>query len=120
MSVEAAYHELFAVDYASALRAASHAGDLQGRRLLEHLVVQYFDVELGEMPADKLIQFLSSAQVWRAVDRRAVYKTTNEPCLAFTATRSGERITLLALGICYRYPQSNADVWWRGTILSRL
>jgi hypothetical protein len=113
--------QAFIIDVDVAYELAFDAGDEDGRDALHRIWLEYFEVHLGNMTAAKLIGFLETRQVWQQDGDWVVFKTVEEPCLAYTAQKdSNVSVTIIALGICYRYPQGGADSWWQQVIQPRV
>jgi hypothetical protein len=129
--VETAYYEntshaSFYGDVLAALREAHDAEDTVNSEKVWDLWVKYFEDQLPAMGVRRLIDYLEGHRVWRYFGNDPVYKTVDTPCLAFTAVvndaeaGSDEKVTLIALGCCYKYPAGDEEGWWREVILPRL
>jgi hypothetical protein len=111
----------FIHDLAAAYDAAYSAKDEHAIDIIHHIWLEYFQERLLKMPASKLIQFLEDRQVWRECGEWSVFKTVDEPCIAYTAQKSSNgSVVLIALGICYRYPKGGEDTWWKNVIEPRV
>jgi len=79
--------------------------------------LDFFEVNLPAKGPDRLIEYLESRIVWRQDGDRPVFKTVDEPCIAYTAqVIPGTCVALVALGACYRYPNGGEEVWWQEVI----
>jgi hypothetical protein len=108
-------------DIEDALEEARLAGDRRARDTLRRLWLDFIEVQLPAMGADKLIAFLESRQIWREDGAWLVLKTVDEPCISYTArVNANGSVTLIALGACYRYPQGNDEGWWLNVVRPRL
>jgi hypothetical protein len=116
------YTHEFASDWVSALRDAHVANDSDGESAITQLLFDFFERELSTSDERQLVEFLESHRVWRDFKAWPIFKTTDVPCLAFTASISGEsqNVILVALGCCYRYPEDDEEKWWRDVILPRV
>lgn len=110
----------FMQDLDAALDQALQAGDKAGEDLLVDLWLTHLEARLGGMTAAALTDYLERVTPWRCDDKWPVFKTVDQPCLAFTCARTAEGADLLALAICYRYPGGSAETWWRVTVMPRL
>lgn len=113
--------ESFVIDVATAIERANAAGNRAGARRIRELWLDHFDVTLPAMGSANLIAYLESRSVWRNDGEWSVFKTVDEPCIAYTA-QIGEdnQVTLVALGACYRYPSGSEENWWTQTIRPRV
>jgi hypothetical protein len=111
----------FLSDLDAAVKEADAAGDTEGWPALRRLGFDYFQDRLGKMSGAELLQHLSSVGSWQTRGEWTVFKTIDEPSLAFTPQRTpnGE-VILNFLGICYRYPKGSTQEWWNKIILPRL
>jgi hypothetical protein len=107
------------VDLDGALRLAERAGDAKAVAHLRRLLRVYFWETLRAKSYPQLEAFLATLQVWRTEGEASVFKTVDEPCMAFTALAFDEGLYVVVLGACYRYPNSQ-DAWWRDVIRPRL
>ena len=111
----------FIIDANAAHLEAHRANDSDGARAVLRLWLDYFDNELGRMNVSRLVDYLETRQFWQRYKEWTVIKNAGEPCIAFTAQKNpGGDVTLIALGICYRYPGGDEIGWWNTVILPRL
>ena|ERR1051326_7838952 len=104
-----------------ARKLADAAGDREGWAAVKRLWLEYFVGRLGRMTTPQLSDYLKSIQPWMAHGEWTVFKTIDEPCVAFTAHMSADQeLILICLGICYRFPEGSSVVWWNKIILPRL
>jgi hypothetical protein len=113
--------QAFIIDMQQAHLAAGLNHDRQGQTALLRLWLEHFDGLLGTMTAPKLIEYLEARQVWRQEADWVVFKTIDEPCIAYTAQKSPEgSVTLIALAGCYRFPNGRESDWWNDAVLPRV
>ena len=112
----------FFSDCLASLREAHAAGDDEGVDRIWNLWNEYFEHHLPSLGFSRLVEKLEAYRIWRRHDGWPVFKTADPPCIAFTASIAPEekKITLVALGLCYRYPENDAERWWQAVILPRL
>jgi hypothetical protein len=111
----------FIIDLDAAYNQAHAAGDSDGHDALHRLWLDHFEGHLGKMAATELIAYLQGRRVWHQEGDWIVFATIDEPCIAYTAQKGpGDAVTLIALGICYRYPSGGRDAWWRDVIQPRV
>ena len=73
------------------------------------------------MSSPGLSGYLGSIAPWQVHGEWTVFKTIDEPSIAFTAQAAPDGdLTLICLGICYRYPGGTSLDWWTKIILPRL
>jgi hypothetical protein len=94
------------------------------KELLFSLLFEHVNEQLRRKSPDKLAAYLGGLRPWRVLERAsqqplAVYKTADQPCLAYTAFAQGADVVLLVLGVCRRYPSSE-ESWWTDVIRPRL
>jgi hypothetical protein len=111
----------FIIDLAAAWDQAYAAGDSDGHDALRRLWLDHFEAYLGKMSAPALVAYLQGRQIWQREGVWIVFATIDEPCIAYTAQKGpGDAVTLIALGICYRYPPGGRAAWWRDVIQPRV
>jgi hypothetical protein len=112
----------FHSDTLAALKAAAEAKDAENVERIWGLWQVYFEDRLPSAGLRQLVDWLEGQRVWRRYEGWPVFKTVGTPCLAFTASldTNDEEMTLVALGICYKYPAGDEDLWWHDTILPRV
>jgi hypothetical protein len=111
----------FIIDLSTAYDQAYAAKDNDGHDAIKRIWLDHFEGYLGKMTAPELVGYLQGRQIWRRAGEWIVFATIDEPCIAYTAQRGpGDAVTLIALGICYRYPSGGRDAWWRDVIQPRV
>jgi hypothetical protein len=109
------------IDVDEAHKRAGQLNDREGQTALLHLWLEHFDKYLGNMAAPNLLEYLETRQIWRCFEEWRVIKNPGEPCIAYTSQQNAAGdITLILLGICYRYPNGSEDQWWETVILPRV
>lgn len=112
----------FAKDLIQAGKDAQLANDLEASKRLRDLSFVYLYAQLPAKGANDLIDYLETRQVWHWDGERPVYKTVDEPCIAYTAdiNDDGTEVTVTALAACYRYPSNDDEKWWTDVVLPRV
>lgn len=106
-------------DLADAMDQAKVANDKTGLNNLRELLFDHLQEKLASKPDKAIRKYAASRSVWRVDDGHSVFKTADEPCLAYTAFETNGDVSVLALGFCYRYPVSE-EAWWTDVIRPRL
>jgi hypothetical protein len=121
MTVKIRYLLSFLPEMDDACKMADAAGDKDGWPALKRLWFDYLQARLGRMTGTELISYLGNVGSWHTYGEWTVFKTIDEPSMAFTAQAApnGET-TLICLGVCYRYPNGSAEEWWNKILLPRL
>ena len=115
-------HEGFQSDTLAALKLAAIDSDAMSVQRIWDLWQVYLESGLRSIGLRRLVDWLEGQRVWRRHDLWPVFKTAGTPCLAFTATVDikDEKVTLVALAMCYRYPSDDEGLWWRNVVLPRV
>jgi hypothetical protein len=109
------------IDVNEAHKRAGELGDRDGQEAILRLWLEHFNDYLGNMPARKLLEYVETRPVWRRHEDRKVIKNPDEPAMAYTAqVNAAGDVTLILLGICYRFTNGSEEDWWRNVILPRL
>lgn len=106
-------------DLKVALDAAISARDNAGKEDLYGLLYEHVEGRLAKHSPSSLVRYLRSRSVWRTHGNHKVFKTADEPCVAYVAVDRNGSLQILVLGFCYRYPGSEG-AWWSGVIRPRL
>ncbi len=107
------------VDLKEALDAAHDARDGRGGDWLQRLMFVYVKERLASKSPTELEVYLRSRRVWRRDGVHAVFKSVDEPCVAYAALEFDDGVQILVLGFCHRYPRSE-EAWWLEHIRPRL
>ncbi|MER9102649.1 hypothetical protein NKH95_01740 [Mesorhizobium sp. M0848] len=111
----------FADDVVAAGRAASLAGRNADRERLRSLWLEYLEVQLPARGDEKLIDYLETRAVWREEEDWTVFRTVDEPCVAFTASVAPDgTVELIALAACDRFPAGSDEQWWQSVVRPRV
>ena len=109
------------IDLNNAAREAHAARDEDGAAALHRIFFHHFQNVLLKMRPEVLLAHLESLIGWHEHKNWRVYKTIDEPCLAFAAQKGTDgSVTLMALGLCYRFPPGGAEAWWTKHICPRV
>lgn len=108
-----------AVELKDALDRAERARDGAASKALMELAFGHISEKLGRLSPNQLDRYLGTLQVWRVEDDCPVFRTVDEPAIAFTALEFDSGTHIVVLGVLYRNAASDED-WWRSTILPRL
>lgn len=121
-----------AVDLKAALDLARDHGEGRAAEALLDLVFGYLPDRLGALSAAQLERHLGQLQVWRREAGCAVFRTVDEPALAYCALRFGSAasgagagqggdagVNIVVLGVFYRYPGTEEE-WWQAVVRPRL
>lgn len=107
----------FADDVVTEGRVAGLAGRDADRERLRWLWLEYLEVQLPALGDKKLTDFLEARAVWREEGDWAVFRTVDEPCVAFTAfVASDGTVELIALAACDRFPGGSDEQWWQSVV----
>jgi hypothetical protein len=112
-------HGNAALDVEAAWDAAQRAKDASGIAAIRRLLYEYVQEELQSKSPARLAAYCASRAPWRTEGDVAVYKSTDLPCVAFTALVFDGDVHLVVLGFCYRYPGDDDD-WWTQVVRPRL
>jgi hypothetical protein len=108
-------------DLKEAFDSAARARDDDGADALRRIFFEHFQLDLGKRRAAELVDYLESRSVWREHEGWLIFKTIDQPCLAYAAQKSPQgAVTLTAIGVCYRYPNGREDTWWSDVIKPRV
>ena len=111
----------FADDIAREGRAASNAGRSADKDRLHQLWFDYFETTLPAMGDAKLIDYFESRPVWREESDWLVYRTPDQPSIAFTAVVDPQGgVEIIALAACDRFPGGSDEEWWLTVVRPRL
>ena len=121
MAVPPRFLKSFLPELNDARKQADAVSDADGWPALRRLWLDFFMGKLGAMRGPELRTYLSSIAPWQVYGEWTVFKTIDEPSIAFTAQAAPNGdLTLICLGICYRYPGGASLDWWIKVILPRL
>ena len=109
------------IDVYEAHKQACGLNDQEGKDALLRLWLEHFNTYLGNMSAPSLLDYLETRPIWRRHGEWNVIINPDEPCIAYTSQRNAAgEITLILLGVCYRYPNGSENEWWNNVILPRV
>ena len=111
----------FASDLRAAVDEADAAGDKAAVRKLRSFVLNYVEVKLATKSARQLEAYLAAINIWRETEYWNVYRVPDSPSICFAAKIGSDgTVLLMPVGVCYRYPENDPDVWWRDVIEPRV
>lgn len=111
----------FASDFIQAKKEAEDANDRKSSNLLNSDWLDHFEGELAAKTSEQMDAYLSRRQPWKSTDYWNIYRTTSQPSLAYAVKIDSNGVVLLiALGICYRYPEGDLETWWANVIEPRV
>ncbi len=105
----------FGADFRSAHRASARPAKVRT------LVLDHLHVDLGRKTDRAMDRYLETRQIWKSHGVWKVIKTSETPCIAYTAHADpAGAITIEALGVCDTYPGGSAETWWANLIRPRV
>lgn len=111
----------FADDVVREGRGAALAGREADRERLRSLWLEYLEVQLPALGDEKLIEYLETRAVWREEGDWTVFRTMDEPCVAYTGSvLSDDTVELIALAACDRFPSGSDEQWWQNVVRPRV
>lgn len=111
----------FLLDLNKAMNEAHRARDDDGQAAVRRLFLDHFQGFLISKEPSALLKHLETLRHWKEQNGWRVFRTIDEPCLAFGAQRTEDgSIRLMAFGLCYRFPGGGVQAWWDTEIKTRV
>lgn len=111
----------FTSDFRDVIAEATRRGDSAGDTKIREEVLGSLSIDLARLSPHQLAKRLNSLGAWKVHQGIKIYKTPDEPCVAFCAIKypSG-KVHLYCLAACYRYPNGSDTDWWNQKVLPRI